>query len=717
MSNGARHHYLHSLFYPRAVAVIGASSDPAKVGNRICRQLQAEGYDGSIVPVNRRGEAVAGIPSVKSLRDHAYAVDVAVITTSTEQVAEALRDCVATGVMFAIVHTAGFAEVGPAGKALEQELVDIARRGRLRIVGPNCMQMFNAGARLNLVGTPFPRGRIAMISQSGNLIRAVTEDFLAAGLGFSSFVTVGNQADLKIHEYLDYLKDDDSTNVVLLYVEGLCANDGAAFLQVAREAVQRKPVVLLKGGMTGAGARSSVSHTGSLAGEARVLAAAMRQVGVVTVERLDELVPIADAFCRLPLPAGERVAVVGGGGGHATLAADALERVGLSVPPLSEAARAEVAALLPPRAAAGNPIDFTGASEREIAVYAKVPEIALRNGTDAALLYGLYAGYRTDLEYPGNTYVETSQLIVDLVRRLGKPVVMQTVYARHDHPSLKVLRDGGVPVMQSVEHAASALAALCRYARFRWLPKEGAAQSQPQTQAPRHLPASLLEKALSRRALNLTEAESLELLADAGVATVQYRTVESEHQALTAADALGYPVVVKALSAALVHKSDVGGVVLDVHDAAALADAYHHVAKVGGCPDALISTFRPGGRELIIGGYRDPIFGPVLVFGVGGTLVEVLDEVALRVLPITHCEAAQMIEEIRGSRLLRPVRGRPGVDREKLISTLLAVGRFFMQSPQISEFDLNPVLAFPDDVLVADARIVVTASAQERDAA
>jgi acetate---CoA ligase (ADP-forming) len=707
------HHYLHSLFHPRSVAIIGASSDPAKVGNRICRQLQAEGYEGRIIPVNRRGEAVAGISSVKSLRDHADPVDVVVVTTATEQVADGLRDCVATGAKFAIVHTAGFAEVGPAGKALEQELVNIARRGGVRIVGPNCMQIYNGGARLNLVGTPFPRGRIAMISQSGNLIRAVTEDFLPAGLGFSSFVTVGNQADLKIHEYLDYLKDDDDTSVILLYFEGLSANDGAAFLQVAREAVQRKPVVLLKGGVTKAGARSSVSHTGSLAGEARVLAAAMRQAGVISVERLDELVPIADAFSRLPLPAGDRVAVVGGGGGHATLAADALERAGLCVPPLSDATRAEAAVLLPPRAAAGNPIDFTGASEREIAVYAKVPEIALRNDTDAALLYGLYAGYRTDLEYPGNTYVETSQLIVDLVRRLGKPVVMQTVYARHDHPSLKALRDGGVPVMQSVEHAASALAALYRYAKFRSLPKE---RREP-SHEPRDLPTSLLEKALSRRARNLTEAESFELLAGAGVASVPYRTVDSERGALAAADALGYPVVVKVLNPALVHKSEAGGVVLDVRDPSTLAEAYRRVTGIGGGPDALISAFRPGGRELIIGGCRDPIFGPVLVFGIGGTLVEVLDEVALRVLPITRSEAAQMIDEIRGSRLLGPVRGQPGVDREALITTLLAAGQFFVQSPQVAEFDLNPVLAFSDGALVADARMVITPHVQQRGAA
>jgi acetate---CoA ligase (ADP-forming) len=472
-------------------------------------------------------------------------------------------------------------------------------------------------------------------------------------------------------------------------------------------------VLLLKGGMTNAGARSSVSHTGSLAGEARVLAAAMRQAGVICVERLDELVPIADAFSRLPLPAGDRVAVVGGGGGHATLAADALERAGLRVPPLSEAVRAEAAALLPPRAAAGNPIDFTGASEREIAVYAKVPEIALRTDTDAALLYGLYAGYRTDLEYPGNTYVETSQLIVDLVRRLGKPVVMQTVYARHDHPSLKALRDGGVPVMQSVEHAASALAALYRYSKFRSLPKE-CFEPSPE---PKSLPTSLLEKALSRPALNLTEAESLELLTDAGVATIPYRTVNSEQSALAAADDLGYPVVVKALSPALVHKSDTGGVVLDVRDRAALVEAYRRVTGVGGGGDALISAFRPGGRELIIGGYRDPIFGPVLVFGIGGTLVEVLDEVALRVLPITRAEAAQMIDEIRGSRLLGPVRGQPGVDREALIRTLFAAGQFLAQSPEVAEFDLNPVLAFSDGALVADARIVVAPRAQQREAA
>jgi acetyltransferase len=440
----------------------------------------------------------------------------------------------------------------------------------------------------------------------------------------------------------------------------------------------------------------------------------MRQAGVICVERLDELVPVADAFSRLPLPKGDRVAVVGGGGGHATLAADALERAGLSVPPLSDATRAEAAQLLPTRAAAGNPIDFTGASEREIAVYAKVPEIALRRDTDAALLYGLYAGYRTDLEYPGNTYVETSQLIVDLVRRLDKPIVMQTVYARREHPSLKVLRDGGVPVMQSVEHAASALAALHAYGKFRSLPEE---QIKGDGALPQSLPASLVERALSRQARNLTEAESLELLLGAGLPTVPYRAVSSEPAALDAANGLGYPVVVKALSPAIVHKSDAGGVVLDVRDPSALVGAYRRVSAIGGGPDALVSAYRPGGRELIIGGYRDPIFGAVLVFGLGGTLVEVLDEVALRVLPMTRNEAAQMIEEIRGSRLLGPVRGQAGIDREALITTLVAAGRFFEQHPEISELDLNPVLAFPHEVLVADARMVIALPPNESESA
>lgn len=696
---------LHVLFHPASVAVIGASTSPHKVGNRICRQLLAEGYAGRVIPVNARGEEVAGRPSVRRLTDAADPVDVAVITTATDAVLEAVTDCAKHGVKVAIIHTAGFGEVGPDGLAKEREIVSIARSAGMRVVGPNCMQVYSAGSRLNLIGTPFPAGSVAMVSQSGNLIRAVTEDFETVGLGFSKFVSVGNQADLAIDEYLDYLKDDSDTSVILLYVEGFLPGTGPRFVEIARRTVRTKPVVLLKGGTSRSGSRAAVSHTGSLAGERRVVEAAMRQAGVLIAERLDELVPMAEALARLPLPRGRRVAVIGGGGGHATICADAVENNGMEAPELSAGAQARIRPLLPDRAASVNPVDFTGASEREIAVYAKVPEIALDDGMSAALLYGLYAGYRTDLERPGNTYVDTSHMIVDLVRRSGKPIVMQTVYSRRPFPSLKVLRDGGVPVTDSAEQAARMLRALCEYADVRARPEEPPAP--PAGLAT--LSAEALRLARSRPARNLTEPESLALLARHGIAVVPHRVVEGGAAAVAAARELGHPVVLKALAESLVHKSDAGGVALDLRNDRAVRGAWRRVSSATGAARAVVASYRPGGLELIVGAFRDPTFGPTLLLGLGGIFVEALDDVALQVLPCSRREADALLERLRARALLGPLRDRPPRDRGALVDTLLGVANLVLRNPDVTQVDLNPVLSFERGAVVADARVIVGA--------
>ena len=700
----AASHPLHALFHPATVAVVGASSDPKKIGNRICRQLLAEGYQGTLVPVNQRGQEVAGVASVTNIRKWDGPVDVAVITTATDQVREAITDCAAHGVRFAVVHTAGFAETGPEGKALEDEIVQIARKAGMRLVGPNCMQMFNASASLNLIGTPFPRGRIAMISQSGNLIRAVTEEFEQSGLGFSKFVSVGNQADLMIQEYLDYLRLDPDTRAIILYIEGLKPGTGRALIEGARRVTQTKPIVIMKGATTDAGARSAVSHTGSLGGHRRVFEAAMAQAGVLIAQRFDEFVPMADALSRLPTPKGRRFAVIGGGGGHVTISADALEKEGLVVPPFSPGAQKKIAALLPPRAAIANPVDFTGGSEREIAIHASIPEIAFDDGMDGAIVCGLYAGYRLDLEFPGNTYVETSRLIGDLVRRSGKPIVLQSVYARRDHPSLAVLREEGVPTTDSVEQAAHALAALALLGEYRRRPLP-APPAPPQGLT---IPEATVRRALMRPQRNLTESESLAFLDDAGIAAVPSRLAASADEAVAAADALGYPVVLKASSAEIVHKSDIGGVALDLRDATAVRAAHARIAALGHGGGALVAAYRPGGLELLIGAYRDACFGPVIMVGLGGIFVEALDDVVVRVGPVDRREAGEMLGGLKAHRLLGAIRGRPPRDLEALIDMIVAVGGIMEACPLVAELDLNPVLAFEKGAFAADARIILT---------
>lgn len=702
MPTSAQQNALWSLFNPNSVAVIGASTSEEKIGNRICRQLKEEKFPGRIIPVNARGGKVAGIESITSIRECTVPVDVAVVTTSTDQTLNAVRDCAAMGVKFVIIHTAGFSEIGAEGRRIEQEIVATARAAGTRVVGPNCMQVYNPESRLNLIGTPFPTGNIGVISQSGNLIRALSEDFENLGAGFSKFVSIGNQADLGIDEYLSYLNDDDATRAIIIYVEGFKPGTGRRLIDVAAEVVRHKPILLVKGGRSPAGSRSAVSHTGSLAGERRIINAAMHQAGILIAERFDEAAAIAQALAQLPVPEGRRIAVVGGGGGHATICADALQTYGLDVPVFTEGTQRKIRTHLPERASAVNPVDFTGASEQEIAVYAKVPELALDDGMSGALLYGLYAGYRTDLERPGNTYEDTSRLIVDLVRRSGKPVVMQTVYARHPHPSLDVLRKGGVPVTDSVEHAARCLAALCDYGEIRRRRYSPVAATNLATGS---LDNDLLARVRTRPARNLTEAESMDVLDRAGIQTPLRRRAQNENDAVRAAEEIGYPVALKTLSPDVVHKSESGAVFLDLRTADDVRAAYVQTEAIAG-GEVLVSSFLRGGLEFIVGSFRDATFGPVLMFGLGGIWAELFEDVSFRILPIGPENAAEMIDEIKASALLDGYRGGPMRDRQAIVDILMRVGDFMLANPSVQELDLNPVLSMVDGAVPVDARII-----------
>lgn len=708
-------HKLEELFKPKSIAFVGASVNPLKWGHIMMRIALEEGYEGNVYPINPKGEEILNLPSFPRVEDVPVTVDVAVIITPTTTVPDCIRDCARKGARFAVIHTAGFGEVNDEGAAIEREMVDIARKAGMRIVGPNCMNLFSAASKLNLTGTErFPAGNIAFISQSGNLGVTFAHEAWQKNIGFSHYISVGNQADIGIHEYLEYFGQDSDTKAIVVYMEGLNSNEGKAFIDTARVISPLKPVVVLKGGNTSAGARSASSHTGSLAGTKRVYEAAFRQAGIIQVHNSDELLSIAETLVKCPIPGGNSISVVGGGGGHATLMSDAAEKNGMIVPEFSLATKRKLAKLLPERAAYRNPIDFTGASEEDLHVYGKCCEITLlEEGITGSLIYGFFGGWRQDLLEGTNTYEYAAQQIIELPGKYGKPIVMHTIFANDRLPCIDILRRGGIPVFESVEIAARCMGALCEYGEIQRRFAARLPYAQPKTSTS-CIPRDLVEKAMQRPHHSLTENEVMGFLRSRRFPTPPFEVVKTPDEAVQAADKIGYPVVLKVLSPDILHKSDWGGVAINLASGVEVSEAFASIVhkvmerveetRISGM---LIYPYLTGGTEVIIGVTRDSQFGPVLMFGLGGVFVELFADVSFRVAPIDEHDAMDMIGETKAYQMLKGIRGSMKKDIHSLISVLLQISDLVVSCPEIAEIDLNPTLVFNEGATVVDARVII----------
>jgi acyl-CoA synthetase (NDP forming) len=702
----------HALDYftnPASVAVIGASTVLHKAGGRRWRSMVEAGFPGPLYPIHPTATAILGHKAYRSLGELPAPPELAVVLVRPDLVPGALDECARLRVPAVVVITAGFGETGPEGKAVEQAMTRRLREAGGRMIGPNCAGLFSASGRVNVLGWGVPAGPIAVVSQSGNMALTFVQLAREKGIGMSKLITVGNAADLRIPEYLEYLQADPDTRAIVAYLEGFEAGEGRAIWELMRRLPSPKPVVVVKPGETDSGRRAALSHTGALAGQHRVVAAALRQCGILRVGDSEEAWDAAMALALLPAPDPGAVVVISDGGGHATIVADTADKVGLAVPPLSAATRVALAAILPPRSGIGNPVDFAGVAEEEPEVVPRVVDIALGDpAIGGALIAGHFGGYvKIATEELGRRECAAAVELTRVVARRGKPVIVHTIYGAERLPALEPLRTAGVPIYRSLEASARAMGALWQHARARRA-KAGAEPRRSRPDAGRA--AALLGEA--RAGEVLAEPECRQLVALYGIPVPRWQVVTSAAETAAAVEALVAPAALKLVARGVVHKSDVGGVLLGICGPRAARDGWAHLmeaAERAGAADArvLVTPMLEPGVETVVGVVRDPQFGPVVMFGLGGVLVEALDDVVFRVAPFGAAEAETMIAEVRGHRLFDAARGRPAVRRESLVDLLVRVSELADDRAELAELDLNPVICSARGAALADARAVV----------
>jgi acetyl coenzyme A synthetase (ADP forming)-like protein len=679
---------LQPFFEPQTVAVVGASPRTGSIGGELFRNVLRAEFRGVCFPVNRSGTSVAGVRAYRGVGEIGEAVDLAVICLPGPAVLEAAEEALAAGVRALCVVSAGFAEVGAEGAARQEELVALVRAHGARLLGPNCLGIATAGPQLNATFGPraLPAGNVGFSSQSGALGLAVLERATERRLGLSAFVSVGNKADISSNDLLEYWEDDPSTDVVLLYLESF--GNPRKFARVARRVARTKPIVAMKAGRTGAGARAASSHTAALAGSEAAVDALFHQAGVLRVDTLEELLDVTGLLAGQPLPHGRNVAVLTNAGGLGILCADACEAAGLKLPPLSDATVAGLKSVLPSEASLSNPVDMLGSAVGS--TYEQALPLLLRDsGVDAVIV----------LFVP--PVVAGADEIADAIARAVQQV------DRADKPVLaSIITSGGTPEsllaapVASFAYPESAARALGRAAaRFEWLRRpqgrvtelEGIDESRA---------AAIVRDAGERW---LTAGEARGLLESYGVPLVPERTAATIDDAVAAAHELGYPVVLKTAEAG-VHKTDVGGVALDLRDEQAVREAAERI----GAP-LIVQPLVRGGVELLVGAVEDPVFGPLVALGPGGTLAELIGAASFRLAPLTDADADELVQGEKVSRLLGGFRGAPAANSRAVTNLLLRVARLVDDLPDVAELDLNPVIAGPRGCVAVDARVRVAA--------
>jgi acetate---CoA ligase (ADP-forming) len=695
---------LGHFFDPRSVAIIGASRDTHKLGYGVVRNLHDYHYRGAIYPVNPHAREVLGYPCYPSIADTPKPVDLAVVVVPAEYVIATIAECGAAGVPAAVVVSGGFSEIGPDGEVRERELQQVAADHHVRLLGPNCIGTIDTHTPVNttfVVGMP-RTGDIAFVSQSGAVVAAVIDWARGAGVGFSRMVSLGNSADVNETELLAEMAGDPQSRVITGYLEGVA--DGRAFLQVATQAARKKPLVMLKVGRGEGGARAVASHTGALAGSAEAYDAAFRKAGVLRANSLEELFDWARALAWQPLPIGNRVAVLTNAGGPGILAVDALEAAGLALAPLTETTRQYLASRCPPHASVRNPVDILAGSGP--GTYARALDALLADETvDAAVV----------IQAPQDWFYPTSlaEVVGEVAAGNRKPVLACIMGLASTADALNILHRRRVPNYAFPERVASTLAAML--ARHRWLgsPPEPVGEPFP---ADRQAAEGVIAGALAREAPILDGLEAASLLAAYGIPLPAAHLATTAGEAAALSDQMGYPVVLKVVSPDITHKSDVGGVIPGLENAAAVRQAFerlmaavrHHqpAARVQG---VMVQEMVPAAQEVIVGWKRDSQFGPLLLVGSGGTEVELVRDVAVEIAPLTRGEAERMLAATLAGRRLAGWRGSPPADRQAVIDVLLRLSQMALDLASVAELEINPLRVFPAGrgAVAVDARAIL----------
>ncbi|GMR10477.1 MAG: acetate--CoA ligase [Anaerolineae bacterium] len=682
---------LAQFFSPQSIAVVGASTDPTKLGHVILNNLLSGNFLGpgrTLYPINPKAKEILGQTAYASVLDVPDPIDLAVIAIPYPTVPAAVAECGEKGVPAAIVISAGFREAGLEGAARERELLEVANKYDVRLIGPNCFGVIDTFTPMNATfsaGMP-PAGPMGFMSQSGALGAAILDWAMAGRLGLSKFVSLGNKADVSESDLLREWADDPSLRVILIYTEGL--PDGQEFIRVARRVSKVKPVVAIKSGITQAGARAVSSHTGSLAGSEQAYTAAFRQAGVIRANSLEELLDFALAFGYLPPLEGDRVAIVTNAGGPGILATDAVEHYGLKLARFEPERLKELEQFLPDAASAANPVDLLGDAREDR--YEFVLDKIIGDPNVDAILVLVTPQAMTDVE-------RTAEVIVDAASRAGVPVLACLMGQASLGRGPEILNSNNVPRFPFPERAARALYAMNSYRKYGQEPLP-----EFETQAvEREAVEQVIQSVREAGRLTIGDFESRDILAAYGFAAPEAELAGSADEALDIARQIGYPVVLKVASPDILHKTDVGGVRVGLQDAADVRDAFDLItyratrylpeARLWGC---MVQKMAPPGLEVLIGMNRDPQFGPLVTFALGGIYVEILKDAAFRLAPFSRAEAKAMLDEIRASALLEGVRGEPPADRGALVDALLRVGQLVTDFPEIEELDINPFVVY-----------------------
>jgi len=706
---------LEKTFNPGSVGVIGASEVPGKAAERRTRSLIEGGYQGDIYLINPKRSELFGRKAYPTIIDVNKQVDLVMIVVAPRFLTSAVADSIKMGAKGIIIITAGLGETGEEGKRIEAEILEMASKAGANLIGPNCSGMFSASADMNLLGVPpLRKGGLSVIAQSGNVIDSLTHYAKMKETGFSKIISAGNAVGVKFHEYIDYLKDDPDTKAIMVYLEGI--KEGSELVRVARETIKQKPIVALKVGRTGAGARASASHTGSLAGDDLIVDAAFRQVGITRVSNVDELFDMAEVFSRSPLPKGNRVAILSEGGGDNSIAADNVEKHGIDVPILSKTTQEKMRPFLLEGMPAHNPIDYGGTAEENPHMITECCKVCMEDDQiDALFITGFFGGFKDIIaSHVGKLEEQTSQELVELVQKYKKPLFVNTSFAREPIPSLEILKSHGIPVFDSSERTAQCLGALMQYAHE----KEKMTGMKIPEGIPKPLPSvSAIFKAVREQGRNnLLETESRELLSGYGIKLPEARLAKDPKEAMRTAKELGCPVAMKVVSPDIIHKSDAGGVKLGIEQPQvekAFEEIIRNTEKVTQrlrILGILISPIVPPGQECIVGMIRDRQFGPVLMFGLGGIFVEIMKDVSFRVAPLAKEDINEMVESIKGYKILTGIRGEKPKDINAIKDIIAKVSEMVIDHPEIQEIDLNPIIVHEKGASIVDSRIIIRVS-------
>ena len=697
---------LNAIFSPSSVAVVGASRTPGKIGYETLHNLVEMGYQGRLYPVNPKADEVQGLKAYPTVLDLPEIPDLGVITVPAAVALDAVEDCGKMGVKGIVVITAGFREVGGAGEGRERDLLALCERYGMTMIGPNCMGVINThpGVRLDatFATTPPLPGHISLVTQSGALGVNMLERAKSLSVGFAKFCSLGNKAQVSLNDLLRLWGDDPETRIIMAYIENF--GNPQNFVRIAREVTKRKPVIAVKAGRSEAGGRAAASHTGSLGGSDLVAEAIFSQTGVVRASSIEELFDYAAAFSMQPLPKGNRVAVVTDAGGPGVMAVDEVVSQGLAAAEFSAKTIAYLRSWAPPEAALRNPVDLT--PEASLEDYGRAVDAVLEDPEVDACLAIYVPPVRGD---------ETlwAKMAVERIRKHSKTVLCNFLARTEDSPGFVTLVTSGLPAYLYPESAARSLAAMYRYSQY--LERE---EGEPRTfSVARAKAGAIVDSVVGRGEDRLSEMEAVEFLEAYGLTMARARFCRTTDEAAAAAKDLGYPVVLKAVGPGLLHKTEMGAVVLDIRDERSLRlesmRLLHRMESQGIAYDGLVvQEFVTRGKEVILGMTRDPVYGPYVVFGLGGIYVEYLKDVAFGLPPLTDEDAYRMIHHIRTYPLLAGVRGESPRDIDALAEAILRFSQLVLDFSAVQEIDLNPVvsLGVGQGYRVVDARIMLRGS-------